>query len=553
MELIKNGVHTFFISPGSRSTPLVVAVANFEIEHNLNVIMCPDERAAAYMSLGYNKSGKLSALICTSGTAPANYFPAVIEAFYAKVPLIMLTADRPAELRDCGANQSIDQIKFFGNYVKKFIDIDGGNESINIENILTNIDNAIFDLDRAIHINCSFREPFINSCIQAIELSKSLRKHLKTNTPFVQYSSLSTEDINLSKLSDIYGNVLIVLGNTNNDYLNTKLIEFAETREIPVIADIQSSVRTNVSHSIINYTDFFTYIEDDKILPDFIIQIGEKIISKRTKEFVYKCSLNKTKLIFITDSDSRDDELHIFRNIIKCNFAALAKKLNSVKIIHNNHYIDSLKKKAIETDKKIKLFTGNYKKINEAKIVEITNYVIPDSSVLYLGNSSAIRIFDKYTTNCYKHIDVKANRGASGIDGVLSSAIGYAYATRMNTTLVIGDTSLYYESNSLWHLKHLSTGFVIVVINNKGGGIFRQLPIGETTYFKKYFQVPLNINFKALAEMYNLEYTNVNSLLEYKNVYDDYTLNEKKAIIEINMDIEANYNFTKELAEYINA
>ncbi len=558
LELIRCGVKSFFISPGSRSTPLVMAVSRFEKSHDLELVIVPDERSAAYMSLGYNKSGKLSALICTSGTAVANYFPAVIEASEGQTPLIIISADRPLELRKTQANQTIDQVKLFGNQYSDYIEIDCGDRFLLPENILTNIDNAINNLRLPLQINCCFREPFLANMPFEGKLSNKFNRYLADPMPYTKNFIVNTNSVDFSLLPTVSGKIMFILGNTNNLAFNKRVAEFAEEHNIPLIVDIQSGVQLFSSKAIINFSDYILCDENNEIMPDLIIQIGNRITSKITEKFIQKSiEYNNARYVLVSDDTRRQDPSHSLDVKITLDYRSVEASIHTWNFNSNPEFLKMLSEKSAEiTEKYFKMISAY--SFEEHSSIQQINKLIPKGSILFLGNSLSIRNFDAFSANpkhldnnTDKVLDVRANRGTSGIDGVLSSAIGYAVARKEQTTLVIGDLSLYYELNALIHLSKIKSGFIVVVFNNNGGGIFRQLPVGSTKEYERFFQTPLNINFKLAAEMFDIEYVAPKTMQYFETSYNKAIEEKNNTIIEIFVDSEESYLNREKIKEYL--
>lgn len=545
LELIKWKVKHFIISPGSRSTPLVMAISKYEKDKDLRVTIAPDERTAAYMSLGYNRSGKRSALVCTSGSAPANYFPAVIEAYETNTPLIILSADRPSELLGTQANQAINQTNLYSNYAD-FLQFDCADRYLQPEHILSKLDFAMSNRRMPLQINCAFREPFLSDMPFEGVISKKLEDWKLWSEPYTKYPNY--KDVNPLDFRSIFlsGKLMFIIGNTENIELNKTIVRYAEKHKIPVYSDIQSGVKTYSSLSQLSISNI---LENKELMPHYIVQFGTRIVSKSVHQMIKSATDNNAEYIIFCDIKKKIDFQHNASEVIHCNFDHLAEKLSEMNITCDSDYYENLKQYDYSIYEKLKsLIPSN---ISELNIVNSLNNLLITGSILFLANSLTIRNFDNYSMPIGKIIDVKANRGTSGIDGNVSSAIGYALAQNMPTTLVIGDLSLYHDLNALLLLSELPNAFIIIVVNNNGGGIFRQLPVGKVDEYERYFQTPINLNFRSAAELFSIDYCQPQIMEDFEKVYKAAILDDKKILIEFNIDNEEAYVLKQKINEVL--
>ena len=499
-ELVRQGCDYFCISPGSRSTPLTVSVAQ-NPKANSNIFY--DERGAAFHALGYGRAtNKPAVLICTSGTAAANYYPAIIEAYQDSVPLIILTADRPAELRATGANQTIDQVKMFGDYVKWYFEFPTPDENISPQFVLTTIDQAHYKSMHSpkgpVHINCMFREPFFTeNDIDEVENHK-LKKWQKSKNSFTSYQQANTKILPDSALIEKINSSergIIIAGKMDNHSDSEAVLNLAEKLNWSVFADVTSGLRIgNKSDFIIEHFDLLLLSDlfRSELQPEMIIQFGKRFISKRL--LTHFNNIKPENYFLVDNSPDRFDPTHIVSNRIVANISQFCESIipNIINIgdyewFEKINSANSSIKNLIETE----FVAENALSVISASRVISKN--IPDNSGLYIANSMPIRDMDIFASKYQKNISVAANRGASGIDGTIAGAIGFAEGRKSAVTLVIGDLAFIHDLNSLHQLSACTYSVYIILLNNSGGGIFSFLPIAnQKMYLKSISQRHMN-------------------------------------------------------------
>ncbi|MDL4842557.1 2-succinyl-5-enolpyruvyl-6-hydroxy-3-cyclohexene-1-carboxylic-acid synthase [Aquibacillus rhizosphaerae] len=539
-ELHKSGLRDVVISPGSRSTPLAMTFAEHEsITHWVNM----DERSAAFFALGMAKqTNNPVALVCTSGTAAANYYPAVIEAYYSRIPLLILTADRPHELRDVGAPQAIEQIQMYGDYVKWF------HEMALPENTEAIINYARGKASRAIntarqsnagpiHLNFPFREPLVPDFTISKLWGKEGDDAYHHN--FEGKMALAEEqvDVLVSKLMQ-FEKGLIVCGPQEDEHLCKEIISLAETWNIPILADPLSQLRTG-NHSKNNVIESYDAILKSKkvrdcINPDFIIRFGAMPVSKPYL-LLLKEKQNITHFVVEANEGHREptgESVHF----IYADPSQLCRQLNKSDIPKfDSRWLEKwISMNGIA--KNILMLDNNPKEdeITEGHIVKHLAEIIPDYSTIFVGNSMPIRDMDTFFMSNHKHIKVLANRGANGIDGITSSALGAA-SKGNNVTLLIGDVSFFHDFNGLQMAKQYNINLTVVLINNNGGGIFSFLPQSNEApdHFEVLFGTPLHIDFKHAITMYNGYYYKPSSWDDYRQALVTSYTNNGLSVIEM--------------------
>jgi len=561
-ELIRNRIDYFCISPGSRSTPLVAAVAKNE---KANHIICYDERGAAFHALGYARGAeKPAVLISTSGTAAANFFPAVIEAFENRVPLILLTADRPPELRKTASNQTIDQVRLFGEYAKWHIDFPAPDMDINPRFVLTTVDQAVYQSTNSpsgpVHLNCMFREPLApTNGMQLDNYLKPIYGWENEENPFTIYP------LKTSKASNsIIRKVAAAINNTDQGIVILGRLEIEKEMEgvkhiigklnWPVFPDINSGLRLgNTTENMIPYYDQMlldsSFLEQNR--PAIILHFGGTFVSKRLLEFIEKLQVDE--YILIQNHPFRQDPVHSVTLRVESGITAFCDEL----VPYLNQSEKSLSLKVLQENSNricsvLEKFVQNSTELSEISLPWRLSQIIPEDHLLFLANSMPVRDMDMYSFASGNPAQVVANRGASGIDGTLASAVGLGTGKNRAVTLIIGDLAMIHDLNSLSLIKACKRPVIIILINNKGGGIFSFLPIHQfEDIFEEYFGTPHDFTFSNAAEMFGLKYYQPHSLLQFEKFYSEAIENHESALIEVFTDREENLKLHKRIQSEI--
>jgi len=561
-ELVRNDINYFCISPGARSTPLTVAVAR---NPGAQYIICNDERGAAYHALGYSKGcAKPAVVISTSGTAVANYFPAVVESSFDLVPFIILSADRPHELRATGANQTIQQTNIFGDYLRWQFDLPCPNENVAPEVVLTTVDQAIYRAIHGptgpVHLNCPFREPLapITSEINPDYLY-TIENWLNKTKPYTLYSpsytSLNSNDLNrlVALINDIKKGILVV-GHLRTSQERESVQALSESLQWPLFADILSGIRLGNNHKYLipNYDQLLLSEKFCSTLqPEVILQLGGQITSKRLLKYLEK--LAPEKYILVINHPFRFDPIHrvtwriesslsAFYQNVKDNVTNRLDKNWLSQLVHQSQVIKNVVNNLLCSDDTI----------SEPGIAQIISKIIPQNHGLFLASSLPVREMDMFSDFSEYPIKVTANRGASGIDGIIASATGYASGLQQPVTLLIGDLALLHDLNSLMLVQSISQPVIIVILNNQGGGIFSFLPIAEfKDIFETFFGTPHPYTFKHTAKMFQLDYFEPENKSDFSKIYLNALAKGKSAIIEIRSNRDENFDFHKKIQDRV--
>lgn len=595
-ECVRSGVTLFCISPGSRSTPLVAAVAQHP---KAETMVCLDERAAAFYALGYARAtGKPAALICTSGTAVANYLPAVVEAAQDCVPMLILTADRPPELRDTGANQTVPQPAMFGEFVRWKFDMPCPDLAIAAPVVLTTIDQAIFRALNSpagpVHLNCMFREP-LAPVLQPFpqDYLAPLREWVTSSRPWTNYVqthlgiSLETA-MELAEMIRTASFPLLCVGRVTSLGDVNSVTYLAKMFGVPVVADIASGLRDVVSSeedeteplTILHYFDQMLLVPSalETVKPDLVLHIGGGFVSKRLLQWLG--SIRPASYIVVEQTPFRHDPNHqvtmrimsdigVFTDMLEEGLYHVEKpkskakskaKLKAKLLVHTQiRYLAALSEVVEKT--LLEVFAeqkATNAPLSEMAVAHTVSAMIPTRHGLFLSNSMPIRDMDMYAAAPIKgdFYEVGTNRGASGIDGIVATAAGFARGIDHITTLIIGDVALIHDLNSLLLVAKNPVPLVIIVINNAGGGIFSFLPIAaHTDIFEPFWGTPHDADFRAGALFAGLRYILAERLNDFAIAYQaalGFARKEKASVlIEVRTDRAANLDEHKRLQALI--
>ena len=536
-NLYKYGVRDVCISPGSRNTPLSLAF----IDHpNIKCISHIDERSGGFFGLGIAlKKQSPVVLVCTSGTATANYLPSIIEANQSRVPLIILTADRPAYLQGTGANQTIDQNNIYGYHVRNFNDLGlpSDDKLVNIDLIISNtlkiaegknISGKPTSPKGPVHINIPFEEPLYFE--NRLKINNKQIK-IKESREYISPSSF-VRKINFPR----FKYPIIICGRLQSDSDRENIFNLSSALNAPIFADPLSQIRYGNTHSnlVSSYSHFLSLVT---LTPDFIIRIGQKPISKTLCAKLDEWD----DFTFLIDESGRfNDDCS---NVINSSVADFVKTVMTKSISSKLKW----KEKIIDIDYKINNFISkNYMNYwFEGSIVKNCFDSLDNGDNFFIGNSMPIRDVDLFVFESAKSIKTYSNRGASGIDGIVSSALGVAYGSENNSLLVLGDLSFYHDMNGLLAGLRYNINITIVIINNNGGGIFSFLPVSKENNksFEEFWATSHSLKFDYVAKLYDCQYEIVNSNQTLKSALDKF--NKLKGVKIIEAKIDRNENIRK--------
>ncbi len=524
IELCKaKGIKHIVISPGSRNAPLTIGFSNNNYFKCYSIV---DERCAAFFAMGIaQKQQEPTAVVCTSGSALLNYYPAVAEAFYSDIPLVVISADRPKHLIGVGDGQTINQPNVFENHIlysaNLKLDLKESDTEKDELPIFKNLENRLetfLGLKKSIQ---EFNEVEIN---KAINISKIQNGPVHINVPFdeplydrveelsVTPQVLTSEQRSLDIDEEIVSECIKSWNSADKKMIliGVNPPNSIEQQWLEILAKDNSVIVFTETTSNINHEAFFPSIdkiiaplhEEDfkKLQPDILLTFGGLIVSKKIKAFL---RTHKPREHWHIDVNKANDTFFSLSKFIKTTpnyfFSKVFSKVSTVESNYKSIW------ETVKQHRRIR-HTEYLKAIEFSDFMAFNSILkfIPDNTVLQLSNSSTVRYVQLFNIN--KTLEVYCNRGTSGIDGSTSTAIGFATASNKQTTLVTGDLSFLYDSNALWN-NHIPSSFRIIVINNQGGGIFRILPGHKNTEnFDTYFETKHNLTAEHLCNMYGFKY-----------------------------------------------
>ena len=555
-ELARCGLKHVNICPGSRSTPLAVL---FHQHPSFKVWTHLDERSAAYFALGQAKAGRQpTAVLGTSGTATLNFAPAVAEAFYGRVPLLILTADRPPELQEVGAPQTISQSQLYGRHVKKCVEMplpEGGSDAVRYVRATANraIADSVAARSGPIHVNFPFREPLIPVAEEGklSELpagpSVSVTQGPQTLPP--------SDAVGLAAELRRARRGLIVCGPQDDPAFPDAIVRLGRRLQFPVLADILSQVRRGAQAT--NLVDSYdAFLRDPRIasqlVPDLVLRFGATPVSKPLQQFLQ--GLPSSRQLLIAPADDLHDPALVATDRVQVDprtFCDVMLSHVTAMDEHDNSLLDwRLKWERVngQTRSVLKDCLTDNSTLNEPRVFSELDSVLPPGAILFAGNSMPVRDLDSFCSAASRPARFLANRGASGIDGVVSTALGVSSVSAAPCLLVIGDLSLYHDMNGLLAAKQHGLRATIVVLHNDGGGIFSFLPQAETVAsFEELFGTPHGLDFRHAAGLYGLDYCEVEERPEFRTALEESFRRPGVSLIVVHTNREANVRLHRRL------
>ncbi len=550
-ELIRCGVEAFFVAPGSRSTPLTATVAKHP---DADVVLHVDERGTAFAALGTGRATQQpAAWITTSGTAVANGLPAVVEASVDAVPMVLLTADRPPELRDTGANQTIDQVKIFGDYVRWHAEVPPPSEEIDPAYVLTTTDQAVHRALRSpagpVHLNCAFRKPLEpDDSGESVSVSSAVRSWAGEQHPFTRYpSSVSTSSgSELDQLAEAIREVekgLVVAGRLDSEEEAAAVKRLAAELGWPLVPDLTSQCRLGADEEgyILPFGDLSLTSEAfrEAHAPQAVLQVGGRFTSKRLRLFL-RDSAPEVRAVVRPDPSRVDPDhraTHHLESEVVPFVEELCARIESTS--SPSDWLETWKSANTQVGRVVEDFSSEEESLTEPLVATLLSRHIPSQHALVAASSMPVRDLNRHAVPSGPSVPIFANRGASGIDGTVSTAAGVARGREAPTTLLIGDLALWHDLNGLAFLQDLPV--VVVVVNNDGGGIFHFLPIRDhEEVFDPYFTTPHGRSFEEAAATFGLDYHRPETSAAFVDVYEQACTASGSALIEVQTDREIN-------------
>lgn len=501
--LYENGLRDVVISPGSRSTALALA---FGAHPGIRKTTIIDERSAAFTTLGIGKAtGNPACLVCTSGTALANYYPAVIEATQSSVPMIIASADRPSHQRETGASQTIDQLKIFGDYPVFFHEIGEPKES----------NNSILRLERAAaqavqiskqkngvaHLNFPFSKPFEPSPDFLSVIESENEKHSRRSFPSYRATSRGTE-LDEKFWSDLISaeHPVIIAGPDSRGKYSDSIQALAKTLNAPILAEPGS----NVSSSKYTITGFDGFLRNKSISkelkPDLILRFADEPVSKALSNYLMEHA-SVMQLRFHESGTITDETLSAHKYIPLTGPVIVPEVSGSA----DSNWLKSWRKHQKDFIQFREEHLHPSTPLTDGYVFSTLSPLIPKKSFTMLSNSFPVRDLSLFGE--FDGREIYVNRGAAGIDGITSTAFGLSLGLKKAGVLFVGDIAFLHDTNALLNARYVEESLIIVILNNGGGTIFRMLPVNE--YKKKYsgyFETPQDVSIAALCRAYKIKH-----------------------------------------------
>ena len=565
------GLTTAVICPGSRSAPLTIA---FALNNKIETIPILDERSASFFALGIaQKSGLPAALICTSGTAAANFYPAIIEARESRIPLLIFTADRPPELRDCHAGQAIDQVKIYGNYPNWQAELAIPSASIGMldylrQTIVYAIERSIFPTKGPVHLNIPFRDPLVpvpDIAVEALETQFNPEHFFAGLEPIFAGESSTPPSPPLlwggeeSTMKQWHkcSKGIIIAGVSQPQFAEKYCSAIAQISQLlnwPVLAEGLSPVRNYAQlnpHLISTYDLILrNRFLADKLTPEIAIQIGDLPTSKELRNWLDK---TQPKRYIIDPSHHNFDPLHGKTIHLRTSVENLAINLATILTLvpplnqgestlvpplsqgestlvpplnkgglggvltsPSNEYLQLWRNTEIQVRETIDQKISAINKIIEPKVSWLLSQILPPATPIFIANSMPVRDVEFFWKPNNLEIKPFFNRGANGIDGTLSTALGVAHRNQ-SSIMLTGDLALLHDTNGFLIKNKFVGHLTIILINNNGGGIFEMLPVAKfDPPFEEFFATPQHINFAQLCATYGVEHEVIEDWEQFK-------------------------------------
>ncbi|WP_435064809.1 2-succinyl-5-enolpyruvyl-6-hydroxy-3-cyclohexene-1-carboxylic-acid synthase [Halobaculum sp. EA56] len=563
-ELAAAGVDAVCVTPGSRSTPLTVAFA----EHpDVHVYSHLDERASAFFALGRaRRTGAVTPLVCTSGTAAANFHPAVMEAANSRVPLLLLTADRPPELRDSGANQTVDQEKLYGDAVRWYKDLpEPEADDRKLRSLRTNVARAVSTAEGTpagpVHLNVPFRKP-----LEPVEVDGDVPDDLPElaaegrdgDRAFVSTTAghPMPDDRDIRRLARALETErgLIVAGPADPPGPDPQAVTaLAHATGFPLLADPLSGLRfgsaTRVAPVLGGYDGVLADgAPDGWPDPEVVLRFGASPTSKPLRR--YLADSGARQLVVDPAGGWREAEFAATDLVVAdpsrlC--GALSRQVggpDSTAWRERWEAAEEVHWDAVAAEDRF----------FEGRVLADVAELAPEPATVFVSNSMPVRDADRFAAPAAKGLTMLGNRGASGIDGVVSTALGAGSATTDDLTLVTGDLAYYHDTNGLLALERCDVDATVVLVNNDGGGIFHMLPIEDfDPPFTAQFKTPHGLDFEPTGDLYDLSFARVDGEDRdgFRELYRESVASEGTHVIEVTSDAEASHRVREDLAETV--
>jgi 2-succinyl-5-enolpyruvyl-6-hydroxy-3-cyclohexene-1-carboxylate synthase len=556
-ELARCGIEHACVAPGSRSAPLALALWN---EPAIRVWTHVDERCAGFFALGAaQRSGRPVVILTTSGTAGANLHPAVAEASEARVPLIVLTADRPPELRGRGAGQTIDQLKLYGSAVRWFCEL--GTADADDEGLLHFRSAAARACAEAsgpcpgpVHLNVPLREPLAPVALdESVTAARPLATDGRSGAPLttVRSADLAPNAELVAALgAAIAGtpNGVIVAGRQRDPRLAAPIARLARAAGYPILAEPTSQLRSGEHDRdlVVAPYDALLRKPPEQLRPDLVIRVGDMPTSKALR--LWLAGNQSCRQVVIDPEYGWNEPTWTAQEILRVSPTLLADALaDAVGQRSDSGWPDRWQEAGRAAGDAIDSFLESLDdELFEPRIYREMAPLLPAGSTVYVSSSMPVRDLETFLPSSPSPLRFLANRGANGIDGVISSGLGASAVARGPAYVLIGDVALYHDMNGLLAMKRLGVEATIVVMNNGGGGIFDFLPIaGYPEGYEELFATPTGLDCAAIANLYGLRFTRLSSYGELPAALG------APGLVEVPLDRSRNVELHRELFERV--
>lgn len=563
-ELVACGVDAACISPGSRSTPLTVAFANHpEVETFSHL----DERSSAFFALGRaRQTGFPTPIVCTSGTAAANLHPAVLEASESRVPLLALTADRPPELRDSGANQTTDQVKLYGDAVRWYRELpEPAAEEPTLRSLRVTAARAIEASTGVnpgpVHLNVPFEKPLEPTPVEG-DVPADLTERAPgavdgRGGPFVRTTQgrPTVDEGELERIASSLSEVdrgLLVCGPADSPTPSREaLVDLAESTGFPILADPLSGHRFGQTvESAVVCGGYDSYLDGvDWPEPDIVVRFGASPTSKTLRRYLAEADARQ---VVVDPAGGWPEAEFTATDLVVAAptrlASALATRVENESTAYSDRFERAEKRywELVDDARADRLFEGGV-------VASVAGHC-PAGTTLFVSNSMPVRDLDRFGKPQSTPLTVLGNRGVSGIDGIISTGLGAGSATGGPLVLVTGDLAYYHDMNGLLALSRCSVDATIVLIDNDGGGIFHKLPIEEfDPPFTEQFKTPHGLDFSPTGDLYGLEFERVAGGDSFVSAFESSLERDGTQVLSLELDGEASHRFREQLHDRITA
>ncbi len=510
--LARLGIQTVVSSPGSRSTPLTVAAVR---NPKLEALTLLDERSAGFFALGLAKrTQRPVALVCTSGSALANYMPAVVEASMSGTPLLLLTADRPPELQDCHSGQTIDQLKFYGSYVRHFHQMavpEAGLFDYLRQTLVHAVARSCQQSAGPVHLNLPFRDPLApesegEPVCSAAELERAATVITRPTEAVVALSEF--DSVSLERLMS-HQRGLIVVGAENppggDEGFADAVTLLSHKLGWPVIADVLNPLRNHADENAALICAYDFFLRDaataDSLRPTAVLQIGNLPTSKVLRRWLGGLDASSFLLTRLADNT---DPLHRVALPLYGDAHALAEALPHQQA--DRSWVEKWQTVEATTQHWLKTELDGMKGLFEGKVAWLLSQHAPIGASVFLANSMSVRYGEYCWAPGSRAVSIYCNRGANGIDGTLSTAMGVAHGGPP-AILLTGDLAFLHDSNGLLAKGQMDGSLTVIVINNQGSGIFETLPVAaQSEVFESHFATPQSVDIGRLCQAHAVEH-----------------------------------------------